>query len=333
MGFNARAGSTPALGIIFMGIRIVVDVMGADRPPSELIKGAQAAARRLPLNLILVGKRGEIHPHLDPALPVEVVHAPDVVGMDEPPLRAARKRDSSLVKGIRLLAEGNAEAFLSPGNTGAIVAAAVFILGRLPGVLRPGLCAAIPTLAGRELYLIDAGATVDCRPHNLLQFAKMGESYAREALGVEQPKVGLLNVGEEKIKGDKLSREAYKLLSGLRNFVGNVEPHRLIGERPADVVVCSGFAGNLTIKALEGGAEIVWESVKRAIGDSTPGRLAALLLRRRLRVLSQRLRYERYNGAPLLGVRGLVFVAHGRSSAAAIEAAVERTFWLSLIHI
>lgn len=305
----------------------MVDVMGADRPPSELIRGAQAAAKRLPLDLILVGRQTEIHPHLDPTLPVEVVHAPDVVAMDDPPIRAARKRDSSLVKGIRLLAEGKAEAFLSPGNTGAVVAAAVFTLGRLPGVLRPGLCAAIPTFEGRELYLIDAGATVDCRPYNLLQFAQMGRIYAREALGVEAPTVGLLNVGEEEIKGDKLTREAHKLLSGHPDFVGNVEPHRLISSRPADVVVCCGFAGNLTIKALEGGAEMAWRALKQAFAGSPGGRAAALLLRARLRTLSRRIRYEGYNGAPLLGVRGLVFVAHGRSSAAAIEAAVERAFW------
>jgi glycerol-3-phosphate acyltransferase PlsX len=155
----------------------------------------------------------------------------------------------------------------------------------------------------------------------------MGEIYAREVLGEERPQVGLLNVGEEEIKGDKLTREAYKLLRAWPNFVGNVEPHQLITERPADVVVCGGFAGNLTVKALEGGAEVVWETLKRTVGSSAGGKVAALLLRREFSALSQRLRYERYNGAPLLGVKGLVFVAHGRSSAAAIEAAVERVFW------
>ncbi len=301
--------------------------MGADNPPSELISGAQAAARRLPLNLILVGNKKEIHPHLDPTLPVEVVHAPDVVRMDEPPLKASRKRDSSLVKGIRILADGRAEAFLSPGNTGAVVAASVFTLGRIPGVLRPGICAAVPTLQGRELYLIDAGATVDCKPYNLFQFAVMGEIYAREILGVEEPRMGLLNVGEEEIKGDKLTREAHKLLKGKNNFVGNVEPHGLVSERPVDVVVCPGFAGNLTIKALEGGAEMVWRALGKAIQDSPGGKLAAFLIKKKVTELSMLLSYERYNGAPLLGVKGLVFIAHGRSNAAAMEAAVERTFW------
>ncbi|HID08995.1 TPA: phosphate acyltransferase PlsX [Candidatus Micrarchaeota archaeon] len=310
-----------------MGVRVVVDVMGADNPPSELISGLQAAARRLPLNLILVGNKREIYPHLDPTLPVEVVHAPDVVRMDEPPLKASRKKDSSLVKGIRILAEGRAEAFLSPGNTGAVVATSIFTLGRIPGVLRPGICAAVPTLSGRELYLIDAGATVDCKPYNLFQFAIMGEVYAREILGTEAPKIGLLNVGEEEIKGDKLTREAYKLLKKSDGFAGNVEPHQLISERPVDVVVCSGFAGNLTIKALEGGADIVWRALKKAIQDSSGGRLAALLLKKKIAELSAILSYERYNGAPLLGVKGLVFIAHGRSNAAAMEAAVERTFW------
>lgn len=310
-----------------MATRIVVDVMGADRPPGELVAGALAAADRLPVHLIFAGRRRLIEPHLPEEAHAEVLDCEDFVPPDAPPVRAVRNRATSIVRGLELLAEGKAEAFLSPGNTGAVVAAALLVLGRLPGAKRPGLCASLPTLAGRELLLIDAGATADPRPEHLAQFAEMGVLYAREALGFAQPKVGLLSIGAEALKGDKLVRSAHGLLSGRPDFAGNVEPHQLLTERPVDVVVTGGFAGNLTIKALEGGAEATWEALKSALGGALRYKLGAFLLRPALRALAGRMSYDRYNGAPLLGVRGLVMVAHGRSSPRAMEAAVERTYW------
>lgn len=310
-----------------MAIRIVVDVMGVDRPPEELLTGALAAADRLPVHLILAGRRRLIEPHLPRDVHAEVLDCEEFVPQDTPPVQAIRMKNSSILRGLELVAQGKAEAFLSPGNTGAVVAAALLVLGRIPGIKRPGICASIPSLKGRELLLIDAGATADPKPEHLLQFADMGCVYAQEVLGIPEPRLGLLSIGEESIKGDKLVRTAHRLLSERPDFVGNVEPHDLLTKRPVDIVVSGGFAGNLTIKALEGGAEAVWASLKDGVKASLRGRLGAGLLSPVLRRLAGSMRYDRYNGAPLLGVKGLVMVAHGRSSASAMEAAVERTFW------
>ena len=310
-----------------MAIRIVVDVMGADRPPGELVAGALAAADRLPVHLIFAGRRRLIEPHLPEEAHAEVLDCEDFIPPDAPPVQAVRNRATSIVRGLELVAQGKAEAFLSPGNTGAVVAASLLVLGRLPGAKRPGICASFPTLSGKELLLIDAGATADPRPEHLVQFADMGIIYAREVLGLTSPRVGLLSIGTEPLKGDKLVRNVHGLLSGRSDFTGNVEPHQLLSERPADVVVTGGFAGNLTIKALEGGVEATWEALKSALDGALRYKLGALLLRPALRALAGQMSYDRYNGAPLLGVRGLVMVAHGRSSPRAMEAAVERTYW------
>ena len=310
-----------------MAIRIVVDVMGADRAPGELVAGALAAADRLPIHLIFAGRRRLIEPHLPEEAHAEILDCEEFVPPDVPPVQAVRSRATSIARGLELLAQDKAEAFLSPGNTGAVVAASLLILGRLPGAKRPGICASLPTLSGRELLLIDVGATADPRPEHLAQFADMGVLYAREALGFSQPRVGLLSIGTEPLKGDKLVRSAHALLAQRPDFVGNVEPHQLIIERPADVVVTGGFAGNLTIKALEGGAEATWAALKSAVGGTLRYKLGAVLLKPALKSLASKMSYDRYNGAPLLGVRGLVMVAHGRSSSRAMEAAVERTYW------
>ncbi len=311
----------------FMPYTIAIDVMGADRPPREIISGALQATGRLPVHLLFVGRRRSVEPHLPPDAPGELVECEQVVEQDEPPVQAVRRKESSLVRGMELVAEGKADAFLSPGNTGAVVGAALLKLGRLPGVHRPGLCAAVPTLKEREVLIIDAGATSDPRPSHLVQFAHMGRIYAQEVLGIAEPKLALLNIGAEPIKGDKLSREAFRLLSEIPRFVGNVEPHDLLIERPADVAVAGGFAGNLAIKSLEGGAEVVLEGLRHVISRSRRGKLGALFMRSSLRELAAQLRYDRHNGAPLLGVRKLVVAAHGRSSPEAMEAAVVRTFW------
>ncbi|MFO8034427.1 MAG: phosphate acyltransferase PlsX [Candidatus Bipolaricaulota bacterium] len=309
-----------------MAYTIAIDVMGADRPPRDIISGSLQAAGRLPIQLVFVGRRRSVEPHLPPDAEAELVDCEQVVEQSEPPVQAVRRKESSLVRGVNLVAEGKADAFLSPGNTGAVVGAALLKLGRLPGVHRPGLCAALPTLSGREVLVIDAGATVDPQPAHLVQFAQMGRIYAQEVVGIAEPKLGLLNIGAEPIKGDKLCREAYKLLSEVPRFAGNVEPHELLSARPVDVAVSGGFAGNLTIKALEGGAEMVLEGFRGAASKSRRGKLGGLFMKSSLRELAAQLRYDRHNGAPLLGVRKLVVAAHGRSSPEAMEAAVVRTF-------
>ncbi|MGC9529858.1 MAG: phosphate acyltransferase PlsX [Candidatus Bipolaricaulaceae bacterium] len=310
-----------------MAVRIVVDVMGADRPPEELAAGALAAAERLPIQLILVGRRRLIEPHIPPEAPAEIVDCEGFVAPEAPPVQAIRQRGTSVVRGLEMVKGGEADGFLSSGNTGAVVAASLAVLGRLAGVKRPGLCASLPTLAGKQALVIDAGATAEPKPPHLAQFAHMGRLFAQEVLGIPEPTIGLLSIGSEALKGDKLVRAAHKLLEKEPGFAGNVEPHELLIHRPVDVVVTGGFAGNLVIKALEGGAEAVWEAFKRRSSASLQGRLGAGLLRGSLREVARQLRYDRYNGAPLLGVQGLVMLAHGRSTARAMEAAVERTFW------
>ncbi len=283
--------------------------MGADHPPGELAAGVLRAAEELPITLILAGPRAEL-----PPLPPEVEVVDSSAG------------ESSIALGIAALAEGKADAFLSPGSTGAVVRAAVLRLGRLPGLLRPGLCVSLPTLRG-EALLIDGGATADAKPAYLRQYADLGAAYARAVLGIPSPTVGLLNIGEEPGKGDRLTREAYELLSHREGFVGNVEPHRILTDRPADVIVAGGFTGNLLLKALEGGAEAVLEATRDALRRTFRARLGALLARPALRAVARQLRYEDHNAAPLLGVRGLVAIAHGRSDARAIAGALRRTHW------
>lgn len=306
--------------------RIVVDVMGADRPPGELAAGAAQAAAKLPLDLVVVGDARQIEPHL-PDLPnVSLLHCPLFVDPEEKPVEAARRTDTSLARGLALLAQGQADAFLSPGNTGAVVATALLQLGRLPGVHRPALCASLPTLKGKEVLLVDAGASADYKPPYLLQFASMGAAYARVVLDLALPTVGLLNIGTEPHKGDTLTQQAHALLAERPDFRGNVEPHTVLTERPVDVVVTGGFSGNLFLKALEGGVEAVTEALRRELHRSLRARLGGWIARPALRAVARGLGYREHNAAPLLGVRGLVFVAHGRSDAPAVAGAVRRVF-------
>jgi glycerol-3-phosphate acyltransferase PlsX len=244
--------------------------------------------------------------------------------MNEPPVRAVRgKRDSSLVKGLISLKEHEVDAFVSPGNTGAVVAGSIFILGRIEGIPRPAIAASIPTVSGREILVLDMGANVDCAPEHLLYFALMGVTYARDVLGIPHPTVGLLNIGSEKGKGNRLNHLAYDLLeNGPLPFVGNVEGHHLLTERPVDVVVCDGFVGNIFLKTLEGGISTVTGVMKSLIGKNVRTKMGGLLLRPVFAAMREKLSYHHLGGAPLLGVEGSVVIAHGRSNAQAIASAI-----------
>lgn len=288
--------------------------MGADRPPAELAAGALRAAADLPIRLILAGPRSDLPAHL-----------PNEVEVLDCPRSAGEEGTSSIGRGLDAIARGQADALLSPGSTGTVVRAAILRLGRLPGVLRPGLCASVPTQRG-EVLLIDTGAIADPKPAHLAQFADLGIAYAREVLGIPSPAVGLLNIGTERGKGDRLTREAYALLSRRNDFAGNVEPHAIMTARPVDVVVAGGFSGNLVLKAVEGGAEAVLEALKGALGGSLRSRVGGWFARPALRSVARQLRYEDHNAAPLLGVHGLVAVAHGRSDARAIAGGLRRTY-------
>lgn len=310
-------------------MRILLDVMGGDLSPSELVKGGIIAGRRHGLNILFAGEEELIRTTLARHHEREnerfsILPATQTIGMDEPPVQAVRgKRDASLIKGLIALRDGAAEAFISPGNTGAVVVGSIFTLGRIPGILRPGILAAIPTVPGREILVIDVGANIDCASEHLVHFALMGATYAREVLGIPSPKIGLLNIGTEKNKGSKVNYRAFEILeSGPLPFAGNVEGHRLLTERPVDVVVCDGFVGNVFLKALEEGSAVVTGLLKGLIRKSVRANLGAFLLRPAFFAMRERISSRHLGGAPLLGVNGVVVIAHGRSDAEAIEGAI-----------
>jgi glycerol-3-phosphate acyltransferase PlsX len=307
-------------------VRIALDAMGGDRAPAEPVAGAVQAARELGLSVVLVGPEAvvaaELRRHRSQGLPIEIVHAPGVIDMAEHPVQAVRRQpEASLNVAARLVHEGTADAMVSAGNTGAAMVAALFGLGRLPGVERPALAASFPTARGRCLIL-DVGANAECRPEHLCQFGQLGERYARAMLGISRPKVGLLSNGEEPSKGSKLIQEAHQLLAAQDlSFIGNLEG-KDVPPGVADVVVCDGFVGNVMIKFAEGIGEFTFGLLREEIGRSRLGMLGALLLRPALRRIKRRVDYQEYGGAPLLGVKGVVIIAHGRSSARAIRNAL-----------
>jgi glycerol-3-phosphate acyltransferase PlsX len=305
-------------------IRIVLDTLGGDNPPAELIRGGLAAARAFGVEVVFAGKRELIERELQGQhLPYSIIEAPEAVTMEDSPAEAVRrKKESSLVQGMIALKEGRAEAFVSPGNTGAVMAAALLQLGRLPGIDRPGIAVPIPKVDGGSLLLIDSGANVDCSPLNLKQFAIMGQVYMQEILGLPRPKIGLLNIGAERGKGNELARKAFELLEGLEGFVGNVESNRLFCDE-VDVLVCDGFVGNILLKGIEGAAAAIIALLKGASRERLRARLGALLLAPQFRLLRERLDAAHHGGAPLLGVNGVVIVAHGHSDALAIKNAIK----------
>lgn len=308
-------------------MRIAVDAMGGDHAPRTVVDGAVLAARHLGIGITLVGSvaaiEAELRRRIDrPALDLTIVEAADAVAMTESPVAALRRKPgASILVAAQLAARGDAQAFFSAGHTGATVIAAHQMLGLLPGVERPALATMVPTRSGSAI-LIDAGATVGCRPQHLVQFAVMGAVYARCLLGIEQPRVGLLSTGEEEVKGTTAIREAHRRLKGMPiGFVGNVEARDLFSGQ-ADVIVCDGFTGNVALKVGEGVVELVETLLQDELSKTLSTRLAQLLSRRAYRRLLKRMDYSEYGGAPLLGVAGLCIVGHGRSSAKAVHHAI-----------
>jgi glycerol-3-phosphate acyltransferase PlsX len=307
-------------------IRIAVDAMGGDHAPSAIVDGAVAAARHLAVRIALVGPAAPLEQalasHADwPQLGLEIVDAPDVVGMTDAPSALRRKPHASIRVAADLVARRESGALFSAGHTGATVMAAYTVFGMMRGVDRPALATTIPT-SQRPAVLVDSGATIECRPHHLLQFAVMGAVYARVALGVERPRVGLLSIGEEETKGNELTREAHQLLKGAPlDFIGNIEG-REIYSGVADVVVCDGFTGNVVLKASEGLVEAVETLLGDELRSTFSSQVGYLLSRRAFRRFLRRVDYSEYGGAPLLGVAGLTVVGHGRSSAKAVRNAI-----------
>jgi phosphate acyltransferase len=308
-------------------IWVAVDAMGGDFAPRLVVDGALAAVRHFELGVALVGRRDAIdaelqrHPDLD-STRVRVVDAPDVVAMDEAPSAALRRKPGASIRvAADIVARGEAAALFSAGHTGATVMAAHAAFGMLPGVDRPALAATVPT-PRRPAVLLDVGASVECRPDHLLQFAVMGSVYARVAFGLDQPRVGLLSIGEEATKGNELTREAHRLLkASTLAFGGNVEA-RDVYTGQADVIVCDGFTGNVALKISEGLVDVMEGLLSEELSSTMTMRVGSLLTRRALRRFRRRVDYSEYGGAPLLGVAGVTIVGHGRSSPRAVRNAV-----------
>ncbi len=308
-------------------MRIAVDAMGGDHARGRIVDGALAAARHLGLGVDLVGRlaclRTELARHDDAdSLNVRLIDAPDVVEMAEPPAQALRRKPRASIRvAADLVASGEAAALFSAGHTGATVIASHGAFGMLAGVDRPALAPSVPTRQGSAV-LLDAGATVECRPQHLLQFAVMGTVYARVWLGVEQPRVGLLSIGEEASKGNELTRDAHQLLKVAPiNFIGNVEAREMFSG-VADVIVCDGFTGNVALKLSEGLVEMVEDLLSEELQSTFSSQVGSLLSRRAFRRFRKRVDYSEFGGAPLMGVAGLCFVGHGRSSTKAVRNAI-----------
>ncbi len=306
-------------------MRIAVDAMGGDYAPGEIIKGSLAAAREYGLEIILVGNEKQVRSGMggdNCNSLVDILHAPEVIEMGEPPAVAVRrKQNSSVVMAARLVKEGSAQAFVSAGSTGAAMAAALLQVGRIKGVDRPAIASVLPNEKGFTV-LLDAGANVDCKPHQLLQFGLMGYLYAQKILAISAPKVGLLSVGEEETKGNELTLSVFPLLknSGL-NFTGNVEG-RDIFQGTVDVVVCDGFVGNIVLKTGEGMVAALFKMFKEEIARNWLARLGTAVALYALRNFRRRLDYAEYGGAPLLGVNGVAIICHGSSKEKAIKNAI-----------
>jgi glycerol-3-phosphate acyltransferase PlsX len=303
--------------------RIAVDAVGGDLAPEAVLEGVTAALAADPdLTVLLVGPSTVVEPYVASHPRAEAVLAEDTIGMQEHGAGAVRaKKQSSIVVGCRLVADGNADAFFSAGNTGAMMVAGTLVTGRLPGVMRPAIGTALPT-TGDPCVMLDVGANADCKPEHLAQFAQMGRAYATAALGIASPRVALLNIGEEPTKGSVLAQEAYALMAAsVPGFVGNVEG-RDIPVGAADVIVTDGFTGNVALKLMEGLSKTLLGQVRDAMTSSAPRKVAAALLKPALKGLKDRLDPDELGAAPLLGLRGLVLIGHGSSGPRAVASAI-----------
>lgn len=308
-------------------VRVALDAMGGDRGPEVNVEGAVTAAREFGTAVTLVGIEEEVQRHLRQhdarGLPLTIRHAPEVVEMGESPSAALRrKKHSSIRIGIELVKRGEADAFVSAGNTGAVMATALVVLGPLPGVERPAIAVIVPTLTGHAV-LLDAGANAECKARHLVQFAIMGHVYARDSLGLPRPRVGLLSIGEEESKGNELTREAFKELEeeASLNFLGNVEGRDVFSGN-FDVIVCDGFTGNVALKISESVLDTMLHLLREEFEQDLRGKAGSLLLIPAFRRFKKRVDPSEFGGAPLLGVGGVCVISHGRSTGKAIKNAI-----------
>ncbi|MFD2116867.1 phosphate acyltransferase PlsX [Paenibacillus yanchengensis] len=309
-------------------MRIAIDAMGGDHAPKLIVEGALEAANQFTdTHLILVGDEAVIKPLLAGKTysNVSIHHAADMISAEDEPVRAVRrKKDASMVVAGRLVREGEADAMLSAGNTGALMATGLLIVGRMAGIERPALAPMLPTIDNTGVLALDLGANMDAKPEHLLQYAIMGSLYREKVHGISKPRVSLLNVGTETNKGNELVKETYHLLEAAPiHFTGNVEARDVL-QRNCDVLICDGFSGNILLKAMEGTAGTIFAELKTAFGSSWLTKLAAAIMLPRLRQLKQKMDYKEHGGAPLLGLNGLVVKCHGSSDVVAVKNAVRQ---------
>jgi glycerol-3-phosphate acyltransferase PlsX len=309
-------------------MRIAIDAMGGDHAPKSAVVGAIQAVKEYNVEVCLVGIKEEIHKYMAEEdkgnEKITIIEASEIIGNDDTPVAAIKqKKDSSMVVGLKQVKEGSCDAFLSAGSTGAFLAGSLLKVGRIKGIDRPALSPLIPTTKG-FCMIIDAGANLDSKPKNLEQFAIMGSIYMEKVMSVNNPRVGLLNVGTEEGKGNDLTKHSFELLRQLNiNFVGNVEA-RDIAEGVCDVCVCDGFAGNVLLKTTEGVAQVIFDMLKVILKKNALTKIAALLLKDGLRAFKKKFDYKEVGGAPFMGIDGIMIKAHGSSDAKAIKNAVRQ---------
>lgn len=307
-------------------MKLAIDAMGGDNAPKAIVLGAmQAVDAFSDIHITLYGDEEKIKETLKPHERITVIHTNEVIlGTDEPVRAVRRKKNASMVLAAQAVADGQADACISAGNTGALMAAGLFVIGRIEGIERPALTPTLPTIGGEGFLLLDVGANADAKPEHLQQYAIMGSIYAEKVRGITNPRVGLLNIGTEEKKGNDLTKHAFSLLKTTNlNFIGNVEARDLL-DGAADVVVTDGFTGNMVLKTIEGTALSVFKMVKTALTSSLKNKLAAAVLKPELTGLKNKMDYSEYGGAGLFGLKAPVIKAHGSSDARALFSAIRQ---------
>lgn len=308
-------------------MKLAIDAMGGDHAPKEIVIGAMKAVETFSdIHITLVGDEVKIKEYLTNSERINILHTTEVIlGTDEPVRAVRRKKTASMVLAAQQVADGNADACISAGNTGALMAAGLFVVGRIEGIERPALTPTLPTIGGEGFLLLDVGANVDAKPEHLLQYAIMGSIYCEKVRGTANPRVGLLNIGTEEKKGNDLTKAAFELLKSAKiNFIGNVEARDLL-DGAADVVVTDGFTGNMVLKTVEGTALSMFKMLKTTLMSSMKSKLAAAVLKPEFKILKNTLDYSEYGGAGLFGLKAPVIKAHGSSNGQAIFSAIRQT--------
>ncbi|QKF92865.1 phosphate acyltransferase PlsX [Campylobacter sp. CCUG 57310] len=302
---------------------ICIDAMGGDFGPKPIIEGVIEALKITKFNAVLAGESKILKPLIPPHLEkyISYLEASETVSMEDGATDALKKKESTIYKAIELLKAKEVKAVVSAGHSGATMSLATLRVGRLKNVSRPAIATLMPNVLGKKTLVLDVGANVDCKAEHLFQFAVMGEAYAKEILKIKNPKIGLLSNGEEKSKGNEVTKEAYALLSKLDSFVGNAEGNQVF-DGSVDVIICDGFVGNILLKTSEGVADAITKIIKKHVKKSPIAIAGSLLMKKVFKTLKQQVDYDEYGGAPLLGVDGCVIISHGKSNAKAIKNAI-----------